>query len=47
METINDIIQAYDNVVKVMDNNASGQTDRAYGGLLRATKGRLQEHIQL
>jgi hypothetical protein len=33
----------YNNVVSVMDKNAEEQSDRAYGGFVRATKGNLVE----
>ena len=42
---INEIIQTYNSVVKVVDGDAKKQRDRAYGGLIRAVKGKLQEHI--
>jgi hypothetical protein len=45
METVNDIIQTYNSVVKVIDTDASDQSDRAYGGVVRSVKGKLQEHI--
>jgi hypothetical protein len=45
MSSIEDIIQTYDSVVKVVDADASEQTGRAYGGVIRSVKGKLQEHI--
>ncbi|MDR2793698.1 MAG: hypothetical protein LBB61_08555 [Treponema sp.] len=45
METIDEIMQTYNSVGKVVDNNASYQIDRVYGGVVRAVKGKLQEHI--
>lgn len=42
---INSLIKEYNTVVKVMDSNAKKQTERSFGGLIRATKGKLQEHI--
>ncbi|GHU23515.1 hypothetical protein FACS1894172_12930 [Spirochaetia bacterium] len=45
MSSIAEIIQTYDSVVKVVDTDASEQTDRAYGGMVRSVKGKLQEHI--
>jgi hypothetical protein len=39
------IIQTYNSVVKVIDGDAKNQSDRSYGGLIRATKGKLQEYI--
>jgi hypothetical protein len=42
---IRDIIITYDKVVKVVDKNASEDSDRAYGGVVRSVKGKLQEHI--
>ncbi len=36
----------YDTVVKVVDKDAKeNQSDRAYGGIIRSIKGKLQEHI--
>lgn len=45
MQSIDDIIKDYDSVVKIIDKDASNQDNRAYGGVIRAVKGRLQEHI--
>jgi len=45
METIKDIIQTYNSIVKGIDTDASVQTDRAYGGVIRSEKGKLQEYI--
>jgi len=42
---IEELITTYDNVVKVVDKNASEVKNRAYGGVVRSVKGRLQEHI--
>ncbi len=43
---INQLINDYNTVVKVIDKNAKDDTsERAYGGIIRATKGKLQEHI--
>ncbi len=42
---LEDIIRTYDAVIKVIDNEASEQSDRAYGGMVRAVKGQLQEYI--
>lgn len=45
MSTIKTLIQDYNTVIKVVDKDASDQEDRAYGGMIRAVKGKLQEHI--
>lgn len=45
MSSIKSIIQDYNSVVKVIDKGALGQNSRAYGGIIRSVKGRLQEHI--
>lgn len=45
MYSVKDIIQDYNSVVKVIDKNASKQNSRAYGGVIRSVKGKLQEHI--
>lgn len=42
---IEDIIAAYDDVVKGVDERASQEKGRAYGGIIRARKGKLQEAI--
>ncbi len=43
---IDQLIQEYDTVIKVMDADAqNASADRAYGGLIRAAKGRLQEYL--
>ncbi len=42
---IKDIIAAYDDVVKRVDEKASKERGRAYGGIIRARKGKLQEGI--
>lgn len=45
MDAIDEIIRDYEGVVKVVDKDAKEQTDRAYGGMVRELKGKLQEHI--
>ena len=45
MHSVKDIIQDYNSVVKVIDKDASKQNNRAYGGVIRSVKGKLQEHI--
>nr|BAV59414.1 type II restriction enzyme [Candidatus Endomicrobium sp. MdDo-005] len=45
MADIENIIRDYNTVIKVVDKNASEHESRAYGGVIRATKGKLQEHI--
>lgn len=45
MDAIDEIIRDYEGVVKVVDKNAQTQNDRAYGGMVRELKGKLQEHI--
>ena len=47
ISSIDEIIHDYETVVKVVDTDASEQTERAYGGVVRAMKGKLQEHITL
>lgn len=42
---VTDIIRTYETVVKVVDDKAKEQTDRAYGGVVRTVKGKLQEII--
>lgn len=45
---LQNIIQEYDTVIKVVDKDAhqlDERDDRAYGGYIRTTKGKLQEHI--
>ncbi|GAA7905158.1 hypothetical protein HpMS217_03800 [Helicobacter pylori] len=45
MSSIKDIIQVYNSVVKDIDKDALEQHDRAYGGVIRSAKGKLQEYI--
>ena len=49
MSKINEVVVTYDTVVKVVDSDAnksaSSEEGRAYGGVLRSVKGKLQEHI--
>ncbi|WP_104687554.1 restriction endonuclease [Helicobacter acinonychis] len=45
MSSIKDIIQDYSVVVKVIDKDARNQDSRAYGGVIRSVKSKLQEHI--
>ncbi|WP_229306023.1 hypothetical protein [Helicobacter pylori] len=45
MNSIEDIIQVYNSVVKDIDKDALEQHDRAYGGVIRSAKGKLQEYI--
>ena len=42
---IDELITTYNSVVKVVDKNANEEDDRAYGGVVRSVKGKLQEHI--
>ena len=42
---VNKLITTYKSVVKVVDKNANEDEDRAYGGVVRSVKGKLQEHI--
>ena len=42
---LRDVIETYDRVISVVDSDAENAKDRAYGGVIRATKGKLQEHI--
>jgi len=43
--TINEIIEHYNAVINVVDTDASERENRAYGGVIRAVKGKLQEFI--
>lgn len=45
MTAFDEIINTYNSVVKVVDKDAKEQDGRAYGGMIRALKGKLQEHI--
>lgn len=42
---INRIELEYETVVKVVDKKANETSERAYGGVVRSVKGKLQEHI--
>ena len=42
---LNTIIAAYDKLVKGIDDQAAMSRDRAYGGIIRAGKGKLVESI--
>ncbi len=42
---INKLIEEYNTVVKIIDKKAKDSSDRAYGGVIRSVKGKLQEHI--
>jgi hypothetical protein len=42
---IDELITNYNSVVKDVDKNANEEEDRAYGGVVRSVKGKLQEHI--
>ncbi len=42
---IDELITTYNNVIKVVDKEAHLEKDRAYGGVVRSVKGRLQEYI--
>jgi len=39
------IIETYNTVLNVVDNQARNSEDRAYGGVIRSVKGKLQEYI--
>ncbi|MDR1087314.1 MAG: hypothetical protein LBL16_03655 [Endomicrobium sp.] len=43
--SISEIIKMYNAIVRVVDDKAKEQTDRAYGGVVRMVKGKLQEAI--
>ena len=45
MSSVEEIINTYERVVKVVDKDAKEQEDRAYGGVIRTVKGKLQEYI--
>lgn len=45
MNKIDEIITTYDSIVKVVDRDAKNDEDRAYGGVVRSVKGKLQEYI--
>lgn len=44
-DSIEQIIQDYNSVVKVIEGDALAQNNRSYVGMIRSVKGRLQEHI--
>lgn len=44
-KSIRDLIETYNRVVKVVDADALNEEHRAYGGVIRSVKGKLQEHI--
>ena len=44
-DKIRDIISDYTNLVKGIDNEAHHNEDRAYGGIIRAEKGKLVEEM--
>jgi len=43
--SINSIIQAYDTIISGIDKQAIVNVDRAYGGIIRAEKGKMVESI--
>lgn len=43
--TIEEMILHYEHVIRVVDNDAKELTDRAYGGVIREVKGKLQEFL--
>lgn len=43
--SIDDILTHYNAVINIVDTDARGREDRAYGGVIRAVKGKLQEFI--
>ncbi|MDR0977794.1 MAG: hypothetical protein LBL71_01990 [Endomicrobium sp.] len=45
MADVSEIIRLYETTIKSINDKADAQTDRAYGGVIRAEKGRLQETI--
>jgi hypothetical protein len=45
IKRIDDLITTYNNVVKVVDKEAEIEKDRAYGGVVRSVKEKLQEYI--
>ncbi len=42
---IEELVEEYTTVVKVVDRDAHNNNDRAYGGVVRSVKGKLQEYI--
>ena len=42
---IKELIATYNSIVKVVDKKANEDEGRAYGGVVRSVKGKLQEHI--
>ena len=42
---VNDIVEAYDHLIKGIDSSAINNKGRAYGGIVRAGKGSLVESI--
>lgn len=43
--TIDEIVKAYEILVKGIESDANDDEDRAYGGIIRAGKGKLVESI--
>lgn len=42
---IKELVKEYATVINVLDKTAYEDNDRAYGGVVRSVKGKLQEHI--
>ena len=44
-DSVEQIIQDYNSVVRVIEGDASQQSIRSYGGMIRSVKGKMQENI--
>jgi hypothetical protein len=44
-KAIQKLIDEYTTVVKIVDKDAQSNQERAYGGVIRSVKGKLQEHL--
>lgn len=42
---LEELVSEYTSVVRVVDKDANSNKDRAYGGIVRSVKGKLQEHL--
>jgi len=45
IKKIQKVIESYNTVIKVVEQDATENDDRAYGGVIRSVKGKLQEYI--
>jgi hypothetical protein len=42
---VKELVSTYESIVRVMDKNAKEDEERAYGGVIRSVKGKLQEYL--